>query len=313
MRYGNGQAVQPHGHAVVFYGGDRELAASVSDYLGQGLHTGDSALVVATAAHRRAFSLGLAGAGVDIAAAQATGRLLMLDAATMLQGFMRGDRLVPAAFDAMAGDLLARMAAAGQPVRIYAEMVAVLWDARQVALALELEELWNTLAARLPFSLLCGYPDRLLTDAAAAGDVHQVRSLHMSVAGADQAPGAAELSFPQTRWAVRQARRFVSGLLAPRSDEMLAADVEIVTAELATNAVLHARSAFTVAVAPAPTGVRIAVRDNAPLRPRDEEGLVARPGHGLGVVAHIADRLGVQPVPGGKVVWAELPGAQAGA
>ena len=33
---------------------------------------------------------------------------------------------------------------------IYAEMVAVLWDAGQVTLALELEALWNDLAARMP-------------------------------------------------------------------------------------------------------------------------------------------------------------------
>lgn len=313
MRCGSGQAVVPHGHGVMFYRGDGELATSVGGYLHEGLRAGDAALVVAVAEHRRAFASGLAARSVDVSAAEATGRLVMLDAVTMLHRFMRDGRIDPDRFDAVAGDLLARMAAAGQPVRVYAEMVTVLWDAGQVALALELEELWNGLAARLPFSLLCGYPDRLLTDAAAAGDVHQVRGLHISVTGADPAPGAAELSLPQSPWAVRRARRFVAGLLADCGDEMLKADAEIVTAELAANAVLHARSAFTVALTPTQAGVRIAVRDSTPGGLRGDGGLVAMPGHGLGLVAQIADRLAVQPVPGGKVVWAELPGGQASA
>ena len=303
---GSGEIIEPHGHGVVFYGGDGDLGASVSGYLGESLHAGDAALVLATAAHRRVFASGLAAVGVDVAAAQAAGRLIMLDASTTLHRFMRGGRLAPARFDAMAGDLLAGLTAAGRRVRGYAEMVAMLWDADQPTLAIELEEMWNTLAARLSFSLLCGYPDRLLIDADAAGDVYRMRGLHVSVTGADLFPGGADLGLPQTREAVRQARRFVSGLLAERGDEMLAADAEIVVAELAANAVLHARSSFSVTVVPTQAGVRISVRDSTPLTPRGDGGLVATPGHGLGVVAHLASRLAVQPVPGGKVVWAEL-------
>lgn len=302
MPCATGRAVEPHGHGAMFYAGGTEPTASVVGYLGDGVRAGDAVLVLAAAAHRHAFASGLAAAGVDVAAVQTTGRLRMLDAATMLHGFLRHDRLDPARFEVVIGGLLARMVAAGRPVRIYAEMVAVLCDAGQASLAIELEELWNALAARLPFSLLCGYPDRLLTDAAAAGDVHRMRGMHVSVTGADPVPGGAELGFPQTAEAVRQARRFVSGLVAPYGDEMLEADAEIVTGELAANAVLHAGTPFTVTMAPTRAGVRIAVRDSVPAG----SALLARPGHGLSVVARIADRLAVQPVPGGKVVWAEL-------
>jgi hypothetical protein len=303
---GSGQAVEPHGHGVLFYAGAGGLATSVGGYLREGLRAGDAVLVLATAGHRRAFASGLAAAGVDVAAVQAAGRLVMLDAATMLHRCMRRGRLAADRFDAMAGDLLAGLAEAGRPVRSYAEMVAVLWDDGQTALAIEMEELWNALATRLPFSLLCGYPDRLLSDAVLADDVHRVRGLHVSVTGAQPVPGGAELSLPCTPEAVRQARRFVYGLLAPTADEMLAADAEIITAELAANALLHAGTGFIISLAVTQAGARIAVRDSVPLPPQGAGALVARPGHGLGVVAHIADRLAVQPVPGGKVVWAEI-------
>lgn len=171
-----------HGmHEVQFYGNDGELAASVASFLGEGLAAGCPAVVVATPAHRAAFGARL-GAAAD--------RLVMVDAATMLQGFLAGDRLDQGRFRNAALDLLGRVARPGQPIRIYAEMVALLWDAGQVTLALELETLWNGLAAELPFALLCGYPDRLLAQPGGQDAVEQVCALHSAVIG-PRPPGQA--------------------------------------------------------------------------------------------------------------------------
>ena len=89
----------------------------------------------------------------------------------------------------------------------------------------------------------------------------------------------------------------------PWDGDPLAVDAAIVVAELAANAVVHARSDFTVTVSRRPGAVRIAVCDDvllaAPLR--------AAPGHGLALVNTVATRWGVQsPAAGGKLVWAEL-------
>lgn len=311
-------AVDLEGHVVQFYGDDGELAASVSGYVGRGIKAGDGVLVVATAAHRLAFEAGLAAAGVDAGAAGAAGGLLMLDAAETLRRFCAGDRLDRVRFDSAAGGLLRQLAGAGRPVRVYAEMVALLWDAGRVTLALELEELWNELAARLPFSLLCGYPARLVADEGSAGSVEAVCRLHTAVIGSGRGPAGEQgvpgreaegvRSFPAGLGAARAARQFVVGLLRSRDDQALSRDAEIVAAELASNAVLHARSGFTVAVSQSADGVRIAVQDAGPLPAADGGGsLVAAPGHGLDVVSKIATGWAVEPLPGGKVVWAELP------
>jgi anti-sigma regulatory factor (Ser/Thr protein kinase) len=277
---------------------------------------GEVAVVAATAAHRLALEAELARAGVDCSAAQSAGRLLVVDAAETLRGFLAGDRLDPSRFRAAAGDLLGRAADAGHPVRVYAEMVALLWDAGQVTLALELEALWNDLASHLPFSLLCTYPLRLVSAAGSASALEEVCSLHTAVIGPDPSlsgevgvsvHGAAVRSFPPDREATRAARQFVSSLLASRADPALSVDAEIVTGELAANAVLHARSAFTVAVAQSAAGVRISVRDAGPVPVDRDEALVITPGHGLDVVAKAAVRWAVEPLPDGKVVWAELP------
>jgi hypothetical protein len=322
----NGQFAASADHAVRFYGADSELAAAVAEYLAEGLRFGDGVLVVATEAHRRSFAEHLAGNDIDVRAHSDAGRLLMADAAGQLSRFLAVDRLDRELFESVAADLIRRAAGAGRRVRIYAEMVALLWDAGQVTLAIELEELWNELGARVPFSLLCGYPARLLTDAGQADAVRQIFALHSSATVAG--PGAHDThsahgargghapdgrtaerarSFPFELDSVRAARHFVTGTLTPAAGDALTGDAAIIATELAANAVLHAKSAFTVTVSASASAVRIAVRDEGPLTPvSGGEPFAVRHDHGLGVVARIARGWAVERLPDGKVVWAEL-------
>jgi hypothetical protein len=309
-------AVGPRDHVVQFYGADEELAVTVGGYLAEGIRSGDGILVVATAPHRRAFAAALADAGLDPARERDAGRLLMEDAAGLLERFLAGGVLDRERFDSVASGLILRAAAGGRPVRIYAEMVAVLWDGGQVGLAVELEELWNGLGALLPFALLCAYPSRLLTGAEAADAVREVCLLHSAVSAAppvSAAPGGAgpavrERSFPAELDSVRAARHFVTGLLNQGPDDALASDAAIVATELAANAVLHARSGFTLTVSRSPAALRIAVRDGDPLIHRNGSmPFDIRPGHGLSVVSQLASGWAVERLPEGKVVWADLP------
>jgi anti-sigma regulatory factor (Ser/Thr protein kinase) len=115
-------------------------------------------------------------------------------------------------------------------------------------------------------------------------------------------------TFAGRREDTRAARGFVLGMLGPWRGEQLAADTALVVTELATNAVVHAGSAFSVSLTLSGGAIRISVGDTLPLGPRGaDQELTAAPGHGLGVVAAMATRWGVETVPGGKAVWAELP------
>lgn len=316
----NGQSADPTDHAVQFYGDDGELAAAVGGYLAAGLRSGGGVLVVATEPHRRAFAENLAGHDIDVRTQSDAGTLLMTDAAAQLDRFLADDRLDHDQFESVADGLVNRVAGAGRPVRIYAEMVALLWDAGQVALAIELEELWNGLDARLPFSLLCGYPARLLADTDQADAVRRMSGLHSSViapgpaahgarggAGPDGQATEGKRSFPFELDSIRAARRFVTGTLAPTAADALVDDAAIVATELAANAVLHAESAFTVTVSASAALVRIAVRDEGLLTPTsDDDPFEVRQDHGLGVVSRIATGWAVERLPDGKIVWAEL-------
>ena len=64
----------------------------------------------------------------------------------------------PARFRENVVGLLERVSDAGREVRVYGEMVALLWEAGHVSSTIALEDLWNELVAEFGFSLFCGYP-----------------------------------------------------------------------------------------------------------------------------------------------------------
>lgn len=148
-----------HEHTVQFYENEQFLAAAVADFLADGLRSGNVVVVIATAAHRDAFSTRLKSKAIDPAAAVQSGKLIMLDARETLSSFMVQATPDREKFRANVGTLLESCvrAAGTSPVRAYGEMVDLLWKDGNVAGALQLEELWNELQQTFPFSLLCAY------------------------------------------------------------------------------------------------------------------------------------------------------------
>jgi hypothetical protein len=103
--------------------------------------------------------------------------------------FMVADWPSAAGFWQVISPIIAQAAEAGAPVHVFGEMVALLWDFGQVNEAVEVEAMWNELAAQYQFSLLCAYPA-----GSVRGDQHQdalaeVCRVHATVAG--NVPGRA--------------------------------------------------------------------------------------------------------------------------
>jgi signal transduction histidine kinase len=150
------------GHVVQFYSEDSFLLDELSRFIGTALGAGDSAIVIATKAHRDGLSYRLRVRGFDPVTAIETGRYVPLDAAETLAKFMVDGSPDPARFRDVIGAVIARATAAaeGDPLRLVAfgEMVALLWADGKSQAAIELEDLWNDLAGRYAFSLRCAYP-----------------------------------------------------------------------------------------------------------------------------------------------------------
>jgi anti-sigma regulatory factor (Ser/Thr protein kinase) len=112
-------------------------------------------------------------------------------------------------------------------------------------------------------------------------------------------------SFRPEPASVAAVRSFVA--TAVPGPRQLIDDLCLVASELATNAVLHARTPFTVRVEPHPDTVRVVVEDGSPRRPiASDAAPAATSGRGLAIVDALTLEWGVQPAPEGKAVWAEL-------
>jgi anti-sigma regulatory factor (Ser/Thr protein kinase) len=112
--------------------------------------------------------------------------------------------------------------------------------------------------------------------------------------------------------AVPVGREFVTAWVERWGFDQLSGDASLLTSEMLSNAVIHARTPIELRVHQLAEGVRIEVRDGAEygiVPPRKGEGPQAR-GLGLRVVAKLASRWGIDPVPDGKTVWAEIRGSR---
>ena len=304
-------------HVVQFYRDDEELAGRVAPHLAEALDADGVAIVIATAAHRRAFAARLVAMGFDVAGAEEAGDLVMLDAREAADALLFDGRIAAHRFDTLIAARVRHAATGGRVVQAYGEIVALMWAGGHVNAALELEDLWNGLGREVGFSLYCAYP---LTSVEADGALDAFRavcSAHSAVVGSPGILSRLRLApFQLTRtfeWSGRgpaDARRFVTETLVAWGRADLVEDAAVVVTELATNAVVHARTGFTVAVSCHPDGsIRLAVRDDSvrPPRPR-----VAAPydgsGRGLRLVEAIAGGWTADLLPRGKVVWALLGG-----
>ncbi|MGC2744798.1 MAG: MEDS domain-containing protein [Candidatus Angelobacter sp.] len=148
-------------HNVKFYEHDQELIETLGRHIGNALDCGDTAIVIATRSHRDGLAEELRLRKINVSPAIKAGRFIELDAAKTLENFMVGGGPDIEKFEDCIGSLIRQAAAQVMPGRrlvAFGEMVALLWAEGKRDATLRLEELWNELAERHTFDLLCAYP-----------------------------------------------------------------------------------------------------------------------------------------------------------
>jgi signal transduction histidine kinase len=178
-----------HQHVAQFYDSSDFLADSVGAFLAEGLLDGDAAVAIATKIDLRSLDRALIDAGADPASARADDRYVTLDAAETLDEFMVDGSPDARLFEASLAPLIDRLRRPGSDVRIFGEMVALLWAEGNVTGAIRLEELWNELGESHAFSLLCGYPMSAFNRQADAARFEEVCEKHSRVIPAESYSG----------------------------------------------------------------------------------------------------------------------------
>jgi anti-sigma regulatory factor (Ser/Thr protein kinase) len=299
-----------HRHVVGVYEHERDLASSAAGFASGALAESGTAIVIATPAHRAAIAAALTADGYAIDACTQAGSYVALDAAETLARFSNGRGLDAESFRDAIQPLLEAAGRRPGPIRAFGEIVTLLWDRGRVGDVLQLESLWNDIAERNPFELLCGYAMSSIESRADLAATKRMCDQHSEIAMLSAhtiASADAPRTFLATPTALRDVRSFVRDRLRGRCDDTTCEDAEIIVSELASNAVRHAQSPFRVSVACNGGTVRISVRDASfapPLRLDSRGALVG--GRGVALVAALARDWGTDCEPDGKTVWAEI-------
>jgi DcmR-like sensory protein len=174
----------PGDHVVMFHRDGDEFAGRASAYLLGALREGGAAIVIASPEHRRVIRARLAQAGTDVAAAEAAGAFVALDALDTVLRCMVADWPDPASFWQVISPLIRRATEAFRPACVLSEMVALLWDSSHFNAGIEVEAMWSELAAQYPFSMLCAYPAPSVIGDHDQDSLAEVCRIHSSAAGA---------------------------------------------------------------------------------------------------------------------------------
>ena len=161
-----------HGHSVQFYNDDIFLTQSVARFITDGLQANETVIIVGSAQHREDFQRVLPPEQI------AHDMVHFFDAEDQLSKFMVAEWPSELRFRRVVDGMLAQARQPG-PVRIFGEMVTVLWARGYTWAALRLEALWNKLLEEHCFALLCAYPmSNLSTD---HKSFHAISRLHTHV------------------------------------------------------------------------------------------------------------------------------------
>jgi anti-sigma regulatory factor (Ser/Thr protein kinase) len=118
---------------------------------------------------------------------------------------------------------------------------------------------------------------------------------------------SASWALPPVARSVVEARRHVRATLAEWKLDSISDAAQLLTSEVVTNSLLHARSSIRLTIEHTDSGVRIAVTDASTvvptMRPRSAS---ATTGRGLLLLSRLADEWDAEVSDGGKTVWFAL-------
>ena len=156
-------------HIVYPCADENLLAEAVGTFAASGLCKGDAVVLVTTELRRAAVESRLKDAELDIQALQDSGQLAFLDAGALLSAFMSDGMPDAGLFKARLLEIIEKASvnpANGQPrkIRIFGEMVSLLYMTSNVPAAARLEEFWDEMVKAHAISLFCAYSLKLGSD-----------------------------------------------------------------------------------------------------------------------------------------------------
>jgi hypothetical protein len=169
-------------HFAQLHRDSRSLVDSVVLFIETGLRRGSAVVVFASESHTREFLKHLDNNGLDSEACRRSGQLIVRDAHAVLRQFMVRDLPDWRRFHDTIRTILESAEAHASSVRVYGELVNILWREGRPEAAHLVEVYWSELSRAHPFSLFCGYMLDGEEDPKASSDLlHDVGRTHSDV------------------------------------------------------------------------------------------------------------------------------------
>jgi len=156
-------------HIVYPCADETRIAEAVTTFTIAGIQKGDAVVLVTTEPRQKMIEAQLAAEGNAVAELQATGQLAFVDAETLLSVFMADGMPDAGMFKNRVGQMIDRASvnpATGRPrkVRIFGEMVSLLYMNSNTPAATRLEEFWEEMVAAHSIALFCAYSLKMDSD-----------------------------------------------------------------------------------------------------------------------------------------------------
>lgn len=163
-------------HLVLVHQTDAYLEGCVATWAARALTTGGGAILVGRPAHLAAILARIRILGVDVSDRLASGRLLTLEATTVMSGCFTDGKPDEAKFREVVGAAIDGVRkACGSPdadIRAWGEMVDILHEQGRPVAARELEAMWDAFLEGDRARLLCTYRTGRVVELADACETH---------------------------------------------------------------------------------------------------------------------------------------------
>jgi len=144
-------------HIVKVCSDDTLQAEVVTEYIKEGLLNEEAAIIFARTSLRKKVIANLENLGVDVGHYKSIGKLKFFDAEFILTNFHIDGTVDESAFIDVIGLPIQAIKREFGKVRVFGEIVNVLWKNEEHAAAMHLEECWHNLCQAIDFSFLCSY------------------------------------------------------------------------------------------------------------------------------------------------------------
>lgn len=189
--------IAPCEHVLQIYDNNEVFINTLSQFVGDGINSGDCTIVIATKQHLASLETTLSEHGINVDSLKCEDQYIAIDAEDVLNEFMVNDWPDSTKFFKTISALFHRASKKNRNVRAFGEMVALLWSQGLNGATVQLEHLWNQFCAEHQMTLFCAYPKSGFTENSDQSMLN-ICNAHAKVICGSEVPGS-KLLFKTTQ------------------------------------------------------------------------------------------------------------------